>query len=40
MFTVKSPKTRRILWFAGLYIGSILVLGAASLLLRSLMGTA
>ncbi len=31
-----SPKTRRVLWFIGLYAGGILVIGAVSLLLRSL----
>ncbi|WP_430470647.1 DUF2474 family protein [Thalassospira lucentensis] len=40
MFTVKSPKTRRILWFIGLYVGGIVVLGAASFLLRAMMGQA
>ena len=35
-----SPKSRRVLWFIGLYVGSVVVLGAVSLLLRSLMGTA
>ncbi|HBN50178.1 hypothetical protein ABIE64_000581 [Thalassospira sp. MBR-102] len=31
-----KPKTRRVLWFIGLYAGGILVIGAVSLLLRSL----
>ncbi|MBE72740.1 MAG: hypothetical protein CMO07_18950 [Thalassospira sp.] len=37
---VKSPKARRWLWFVGLYVGGVVVLGAASLLLRALMGQA
>ncbi|HCK16968.1 MAG TPA: DUF2474 domain-containing protein [Thalassospira sp.] len=37
---LKSPKARRWLWFVGLYVGGIIVLGAASLLLRALMGQA
>jgi hypothetical protein len=37
---IKSPKTRKWLWFVGLYIGGVVVLGAASLLLRALMGQA
>ncbi|WP_085620355.1 DUF2474 family protein [Thalassospira alkalitolerans] len=32
-----SPKTRRLLWFIGLYAGGIVAVGAVSLLLRSLM---
>lgn len=35
---LKSPKARRWLWFVGLYVGGVVVLGAASLLLRALMG--
>ncbi|BDW88350.1 DUF2474 domain-containing protein [Thalassospira tepidiphila] len=37
---LKSPKARRWLWFVGLYVGGVVVLGAASLLLRALMGQA
>ena len=40
MASTKSPKARRWLWFVGLYIGGVVVLGAASLLLRALMGQA
>ncbi|WP_417830083.1 hypothetical protein [Thalassospira sp.] len=38
MTRFKSPKARKWLWFVGLYIGGVVVLGAASLLLRALMG--
>ncbi|MCC9625659.1 DUF2474 family protein [Thalassospira sp. MA62] len=36
----KSQKARRWLWFVGLYLGGVITLGAASLLLRALMGQA
>jgi len=36
MSLAPSPKIRRVLWFIGLYAGGILVIGAVSLLLRSL----
>jgi hypothetical protein len=38
MKPLKSETARRWLWFAGLYVGGIIVLGSASLLLRALMG--
>lgn len=37
---LNSPKARKWLWFVGLYVGGVVVLGAASLLLRALMGQA
>ncbi|BDW95439.1 hypothetical protein MACH10_11240 [Thalassospira tepidiphila] len=40
MAMFRSPKARRLLWFVGLYVGGVVVLGAASLLLRALMGQA
>lgn len=36
----KSSGPRKWLWFVGLYVGGVVVLGAASLLLRALMGQA
>ena len=40
MTVLNSRKARRWLWFVGLYVGGIGVLGGASLLLRALMGQA
>ncbi|GGD06949.1 DUF2474 family protein [Aureimonas glaciei] len=32
-----SPRARQILWFAGLWLGSILALGTVSLVIRSVL---
>lgn len=40
MPAIKSEKTRRWLWFVGLYLGGVVVVGAFSLLFRALMSHA
>ncbi|WP_430475937.1 hypothetical protein ACQ0MK_10325 [Thalassospira lucentensis] len=37
---IRSEKTRRLLWFAALYIAGIITVGAAAMLLKALLGQA
>lgn len=40
MLRINSPKTRRLLWFVGLYIGGIAVVGTVAMLLKAMLGQA
>ncbi|MHC8494236.1 hypothetical protein ACTU44_16200 [Thalassospira sp. SM2505] len=37
---ITSERTRRLLWFVGLYVGGIVVIGTAAMLLKAMLGQA